>query len=74
MSASGRLVDKDGNDVKIGATITTNDDESFTLMGWRRPHKPGSTGRVFVKNDSDNFEQQFFPGVFGLKIIEHEFS
>jgi len=71
---AGRLVDKDGNDVKIGATITAGDGESFTLMGWRKPHKISSTGRVFVKNDNDSFEQSFFPNVFDLKIIEHDFS
>ena len=73
--SAGRLVDKDGNDVKIGATLTSGQGDKYVLFGWRKPHKISSTGRVFVKPegfDDSTFEQQFFPTVFGLKIVDFD--
>lgn len=75
MSAAGRLVTKsDGIELPIGAIIKDNNGIEFTLKGWRRPHKASSSGRVFVMKKNDVFERQFFPHVFGLEIVDHEFS
>ena len=70
---AGRLVDKDGKDVQIGASVTSGDGVFFVLMGWRRPHKVSSTGRVFVQRKGDKFDRSYFPHVFGLKIVDHGF-
>ena len=72
---AGRLVKKSGEEVNIGDVVTDRDNVQYVVQGWRRPHKVSSTGRVFVKlNVSESFEAQYFPSVFGLEIIDHEFS
>lgn len=71
----GRLVRKsDGVEVPIGSKLTVQD-EDFILRGWRKPHKEGSTGRVFVipvDHDRSTFERQLFPNVFGLEIVDFD--
>ena len=68
----GKLVRRDGTAVPLGATLKSRDGEEFVVKGWRRPHKPSSTGRVFVvsKDRPDDFERQFFPSVFDLEIVD----
>lgn len=56
--------DKTGNDVVIGDTVETSNDDVFTVEGMREPHKPSSTGRVFVK-DEHGRDREFFPNVIG---------
>ncbi len=71
----GRLVRKsDGTEVPIGSTLSTSDGDEYELIGFRKPHKPSSSGRVYVKMETDTFETALFPHVFGLEIIDHEFS
>ncbi len=74
----GRLVRKsDGTEVPIGAKLTSdNDGEEYELKGFRKPHKPSSSGRVFVvpMEDIEGFEHSYFPHVFGLEIVDHDFS
>jgi hypothetical protein len=77
ITAAGRLVRKDnGEEVKIGDILDLNG-EKFELKGWRRPHKPSSSGRVFVIATDDvrgisDFEKHFFPHVFDLEIVDFE--
>ena len=40
--------------------------EDFTVKGGRPPHKPSSTGRVWI----EEYSQEYFPTVFNLKWIE----
>lgn len=56
----------------IGDRVRTFRDESGTLMRMERPHKPGSTGRVYVRMDGDTSEREFFPSVVNLEWIERE--
>jgi hypothetical protein len=75
MSDTSRLVRRDtGEEVRIGDELrSSRDGASFTVTGWRAPHKASSTGRVFVKS-SGGWPREFFPGVFDLKIVDHEFD
>ena len=51
--------------VRMGETIQCSRGESYTITGGRAPHKPSSTGRVWVKEVS----QEYFPTVFGLEWV-----
>ena len=42
--------------------------KTYTVTGGRAPHKPSSSGRVYVK-ESDGFSREFFPTVFKMKWI-----
>jgi len=57
----------------LGSSLTSFRGEPTTLMGGMPPHKPASTGRVWVK-DADSFPnaREFFPSVFGLKWVKQE--
>lgn len=71
--SAGKLVHiETGNVVNIGDKILYKDGRETIVLGWRKPHKLGSTGRIFVKAENDNFESSFFPNVFSLKIIDYE--
>lgn len=60
-------------DAEKGEVITCFRGEHYILMGGNPPHKPSSTGRVWVKDyDDPSYTQEYFPSVFGLKWIEQE--
>lgn len=46
--------------------IVTSGGETWTLTGARAPHKPSSTGRIYVKGEGDGMTREFFPSVCGL--------
>jgi hypothetical protein len=48
-----------------GQEITTFKGFKGILTGWREPHKPSSTGRVYVLLEGDSTDREFFPGVVG---------
>jgi hypothetical protein len=76
MKDNSRLVHADtGEEIKIGAKLKSSHDSEaeFTVTGWRAPHKASSTGRVCVTS-SGGFDREFFPSVFGLKIVDHPFE
>jgi len=67
-----RLVYSDtGRDVQEGDVV--GDEGEWIVTGWREPHKPSSTGRVFVVSD-DGFNRQFFPSVFDMEFRPFMFS
>lgn len=53
---------------KLDTALAASDGAEFMLVGGRAPHKPGSTGRVWVTN-ADLATLEFYPGVFGLKWV-----
>lgn len=71
-----KLVHKESlREIPLGSKLTTERNGEVTeyiLRGWRKPHKPSSSGRVFVNrvDTPDGFENSFFPHVFDLKIVE----
>jgi hypothetical protein len=58
-----------GQELKIGDTVKTFDGEEAVLKGFREPHKPSSTGRVYVRLSERSFDEEFFPSVIGAKFV-----
>lgn len=63
-----------GQEVKEGDTVTTFRGEKGILSGFREPHKPSSTGRVYVEFEGQSYTSEFFPSVIDCKIVDHQFS
>lgn len=63
-----KLVYKSGLEVKIGDLVDVNG-EKFMVKGVR---KPTSTGRVYLRNEMYDAEQEYFPGVIGAEWVERE--
>lgn len=57
-----------GEDAKPGDTVISFRNEEAILIAGRPPHRPGSTGRVYVRwaDDETATEAEFYPSVFGL--------
>lgn len=66
-----KLVDiETGAEVKFGDLRKTFRDESVTVTGFQPPHKPESTGKVFVNYKDDGGPAQFYPSVIGCRYEE----
>lgn len=64
-----RLIDTKTNlPVEIGATLTDFRGETAVLRGATPPHKPSSTGRVYVQEGDCSAE--YFPSVYKLQWVE----
>jgi hypothetical protein len=59
------LMHKDGTPACMGEMLETQSGEQYRITGGRPPHKPASTGRVWIEGGGE-----FFPSVFGLKWVE----
>ena len=58
-----------GEECPVGAKLEDETIESpYTVTGHRAPHKPSSSGRVYVRT-STGHDREFFPHVFDLKIV-----
>ena len=55
--------------VKEGDEVCTRDGEIWIVQPGigRPPHKPSSTGRIWVKRKDEDWGQEFFPSVFNCK-------
>lgn len=49
-----------------GQELTASDGTLYILDGGKPPHKPGSTGRIWVKDTRDT-TREYFPSVLGLR-------
>ena len=61
---------ENGEEVDIDTPLVDfrfNDD--YKLLGGTPPHKPGSTGKVYVSEGQgpDKFTSTYYPGVFKLR-------
>jgi hypothetical protein len=63
-----------GQEVKEGDTVTTFRGEKGILQSFREPHKPSSTGKVYVKFEGAEWSREFYPSVIDCKIVDHQFS
>jgi len=59
-------------EVAIGDEITDFRGEKAIVTGWDKPHKPASTGRVYVRAVDGEHSAGFYPSVFDLTWIERE--
>ena len=62
--------EKTGLEVKKGDTLTNFRGETSILKSFSEPHKVSSTGKVYTEGGLGGK----YPSVYGLKIVEHEFS
>jgi hypothetical protein len=68
-----KLVDKRGCKVAVGTIVRSFRGEVATVHGITRPHKPASTGRVYVRfSDDEGTMGEYFPSVFGLTWVDRE--
>jgi len=60
------------HEVNEGDELSTRDGEVWVVSQGvgEPPHKPSSTGRVWVHQSGTDFGESFFPGVFGCKWVE----
>jgi hypothetical protein len=61
--------------VEVGDIRTLRDNEKVKVTGIQFPHKPSSTGRVFVEpvgNEGIGCGMSYFPSVIGAKWINRE--
>lgn len=64
-----KLVDGTGQQIFWGTQVVTFRGERCVLTGGRPPHKPASTGRVYVRFPGATGDAEFFPSVVGLEWI-----
>jgi len=55
---------KAGAPVQIDDYVTTHAGETVRVTGWREPHKPSSSGHVYVYELGIG-EREYFPSVIG---------
>jgi hypothetical protein len=70
--------EKTGSEIQVGDKLLCFRGEEYILQGFKEPHKPSSTGRVYVKavlpDGREGMSREFFPSVVGAKIIGHQFE
>jgi len=64
------IYENTGEPVKAGDLVSAQDGELFRLDFYREPHKPSSTGRVYVTRLDGGRQRELFPSVIGAKWIE----
>lgn len=61
-----------GEEVKVGDSCVLTDEEKVKVIGVEEPHKPSSTGRVYVAVDGRPGSMSYFPSVIDAKWIERK--
>lgn len=69
-----KLINEDGQEVKIGDAVTTFRGEAAVVVDWIPPQHDASTGRVAIKFNEDQgpwsgHTHAFFPSVVDCKIV-----
>ena len=54
---------EDGKRVQIGDKVELHNGGTGTVTRMEEPHKPSSTGRVYVAIEGATYTRSFFPGV-----------
>lgn len=55
---------------RLGDQVQTFRGERAILLGIQEPHKPSSTGRVYIEFNGSGCAREFFPSVIGAEWIE----
>jgi hypothetical protein len=58
-----------GKPLKLGDAVETFRGERAILLGIAEPHKPASTGRVYIQFDGTTYAREFFPSVIGAEWV-----
>ncbi|MCB8818667.1 hypothetical protein [Desulfosporosinus shakirovi] len=62
-----------GELVKKGQVVETFRGEKCTVISWIAPHKPSSSGKVYVKfGPLDKYGQEIYPSVIGSEFRKEE--
>lgn len=61
-----------GEEVKVGDVVTTERGTPMKVISFSKPHKPSSSGKVFVEVVNDNWKQEYYVSVIGAEWIERE--
>ena len=70
MESKWKLVDnKTGKEIKTGDDRITFRDEPCKVIGFFYPHKPGSSGKVYVTFATDE-EAIYYPGVINARYVQ----
>ena len=56
----------------IGQKVSTSDGKTGILERVDKPHKPSSTGRVYVRCEDEKWINEWFPNVINAHWIERE--
>lgn len=59
-----------GAPAKLGDIVETFRGERAVLLGIQQPHKPSSTGRVYIQLEGSRASREFFPSVINAEWIE----
>jgi len=69
-----KLIDeKTQKAIKLNEVYSDFRGEKWVIESYSKGHHPGSTGRVYAHKPGDESTtgyREFFPGVFGMKIVE----
>lgn len=62
--------EKTGKELKSGDQVETFRGKTAILKSFTAPHKLGSTGRVIIREEGQEYCGEYFPSVIGAKIIK----
>ena len=57
-----------GKEATVGMVVTDFRGEKAKLLSWTEPHKPSSSGRVYVELES-GIKMEYFPSVYGGEFV-----
>jgi hypothetical protein len=64
----------DGTEVKPGSLMYDFREDVWEFVRITQPAAHGSSGLVLARRVGENFEQEFYPSVFDLKIVPRPLS
>ena len=70
---TGMIVTMTGEPVRMGDVFWDSDGVEWHVVGGRPPHKPSSTGRIYMREGSMSGRfGDFFPHVFGCEWLRKD--
>ncbi len=66
-----KLIDTgSGKEIKPGYVIKTFRGEDVEVLSFTPPHKPSSTGKVYLRFLTDGWKQEYYPNVVEAQFIK----
>lgn len=66
------LVTEDGKTIHAGEILHCREGHEYIIRSGYAPHKPASTGRVYVTHIASDNGYEYYPSVLGLRWIPYE--